>query len=151
MPVDRTRTPARADRSTRPPVDRVLIGLEVALAIGAFGGAIVLAGGGTDLGGAVDDLPWGSALLGGLALALVNGVLPAVVAVGARRRRPWARAGHVLVGVALMGWIVVQVAFIGLISWMQPFCFVWGAAILVLALVAGKASGRPSAGTGAPT
>jgi hypothetical protein len=151
MPIDRGPATAIEDRVARPLVDRVLIGLEVALAIGAFGGAVGLAGGGTDLGGAVDDLPWGSALLGGLALALVNGVLPAVVAVGALRRRPWARAGHLLVGVALMGWIVVQVALIGLISWMQPFCFVWGAAILVLGLAARRGSGRPLAVSGATT
>jgi hypothetical protein len=151
MPMDHTSTLARTRPSTRPPLDRWLVGLEVALAVGAFGGAVGLAGGGTDLGGAVDDLPWGSALLGGLALAVVNGVLPAVVAFGALQRRPWAGAGHVLVGVALMGWIVVQVAFIGLISWMQPFCFLWGAAILVLGLVAWRASGRPFTVTGATT
>ena len=46
--------------------------------------------------------------------------------------RRWSAVANVVVGGLLMGWIVVQVGFIGLTSWLQPVMFVWGGAILVL-------------------
>jgi hypothetical protein len=128
---------------TRPGAHRVrsaLVGLEVALAVAALAGSIALVGGGTDLGGAVDDLPWDSALFGGLALAVVNTLVPGVVAYGELARQPWARAGHLVVGVALVSWILVQVAIIGPISWMQPFCLLWGALIFGLGVANWRAS-----------
>jgi hypothetical protein len=109
-----------------------LIGLEVLLALGAFGGAYGLISGTMALEGSSSDLPSNSPVFGGVALAVVNGVLPAVVAYGAARRARWAETGHLVVGVVLMGWILVQIGFIGVVSWLQPALFAWGAVILAL-------------------
>jgi hypothetical protein len=107
------------------------------LSIGAFAGAIALISGGIDSGEAISRLPFGSPVFGGIALAVVNGVLPAVAFVGARRGRQWARAGHLLVGSALVGWIVVQVVILGPpIAWLQVLYFIWGLTIIGLALPA---------------
>lgn len=112
-----------------------LLWLEVLLALGAYGGAIGLITGGVDLGDAAADLPFGSTVFGGWALLVVNGLLPTVVVVGALRRRPWADTGHLVVGVALIGWIVVQVSVLGWPPhWLQTLYFVWGWAIVGLAL-----------------
>lgn len=115
--------------------ERVLVWLEVLLAVGAYGGAVALIAGGVDLGGAEARLPFGSMAFGGWMLLLVNGVLPTVVVVGALRRRPWALLGHLAVGVALTGWIVVQVALLGWPPhWLQILYFAWGVTVLGLAL-----------------
>jgi hypothetical protein len=105
------------------------------LAIGAFAGAIGLISGAVDLGEATSRLPFGSSVFGGIALAVVNGVFPTVVFAGALRRRQWARRGHLLVGAALVVWIVVQVVILGPpIAWLQVLYFIWGLAIFGLAL-----------------
>lgn len=121
----------RAGTGTR----RALLWLESLLAVGAYAGAVGLITGGVDLGAAADDLPFGSLAFGGWALLVVNGVLPTVVVIGALARRPWATPGHLAVGLALIGWIVVQV---GVLGWppngLQILYFGWGWAILGLAI-----------------
>jgi hypothetical protein len=118
----------------RTAAERALLWLEALLALGAYGGAIGLIVGGVDLGEATADLPFGSTVFAGVALGVVNGLLPAVVLVGALRRAAWARAGHWLVGVALTLWIVVQVGFLGWPPhWLQILYFCYGLAILALA------------------
>ena len=120
-----------------PAVRRVLVGLELALSVLAVGGAVALVAGGAGMpASTIERFPFGSAVLGGIALLLVNGVVPAVVAIGELRHEPWARVGHVVVGAALVLWVVVQIGFIGLDSFLQPVLFGWGALILGLALVA---------------
>ena len=109
-----------------------LIVLEVLLAIGAFGGAIALIVGAIDLGESAADLPFESPVLGGVALLVINGLLPAAVAFGAFRRAPWSELGHVAVGVALIAWILVQVAFIGFGSVLQATYLLYGVVVLVL-------------------
>lgn len=124
-------TPRRAFRRA----GRALLWLEILLAIGAFGGAIGLITGGVDLGDAAADLPFGSMAFGGWALLVVNGLLPTVVVIGALRGRPWAETGHLVVGTALIGWIVVQVGFLGWPPhWLQILYFLWGWVILGLAI-----------------
>lgn len=117
------------------------------MAVGAFAGAVGLMVGGVDLGDATDDLPFRSPVFGGVALGVVCGVLPAVVAIMAWRRARWAAFGHVAVGVALVGWIVVQIVFIGLGSWLQVGYGLFGLAITALALSNLRAPSR-SADTG---
>lgn len=115
--------------------ERALLVLEVLLAVGAFAGAVALITGGVDFGDMAERLPFGSLVFGGVALALVNGLLPAAVVVATLRRKLWSRWGHVVVGVSLMAWIVVQVYFLGPpIVVLQVVYFVWGATIAVLAL-----------------
>jgi hypothetical protein len=124
--------PTRAGRR----VERMLLWLEVLLAIGACAGAIGLITGGMDLGEATADLPFGSTTFAGVALLLVNGVLPTVVVVGALRHRRWAETGHLVVGAALIGWIVVQVGLLGWPPhWLQVLYFLWGWAIVGLAVL----------------
>lgn len=108
------------------------MGLEVLVAVGAAGGSVGLMGGGVDASSYVDRLPFASPVFGGAALGLLVALPAAIAAVATLARRPWSRDAHLVVGALLMGWIVVQVGFIGLSSWLQPVMFVWGAAIAVL-------------------
>lgn len=120
--------------------ERVLVGLELFLAAGAYLGAAGLISGLIDLGPAERDLPWSSPVPAGIALGLVNGVLPTAVAVATLRGSARARPAHVGVGLALAGWIAVQVALIGLGSWLQVAYFVLG---VVIALVGIPLAGPP--------
>ena len=44
-----------------------------------------------------------------------------------------ARRSAFIAGTIVLGWIIVQVAIIGYVSWMQPATFIGGLAVLVLA------------------
>ena len=127
-PRVRARTPVRAS----------LLWLEAVLAVGAFGGAtgLVLAGD-RMIGDAVADLPFASPIFAGIALAIVNGLLPTAVLIAELRGSRRAAAGHLLVGAALVSWIVVQVAFLGWPPhWLQITYFVYGWVIVGLAVMA---------------
>ncbi len=115
-------------------LERVLVGMELFLALGAFSGAVGLISGGVDLGEVSTDLPFASPAFGGVALAVLNGLLPTVVAVAALRRARWAGAGHLVVGTVLVAWIVIQIAFIGLIWWLQVVYLAYGVVLQALAL-----------------
>lgn len=122
---------AQGPVARRSGVERALIVLEVLLAIGAFGGAIGFLVGWSGFDAFADQLPFGGSLVvAGIALGLVNGVLPTLVVLGTLRRRRWARPGHVLVGVVLVVWIVVQVAVLGPpIHALQAIYLVYGVVI----------------------
>lgn len=127
-------TTVTARPATRHATERILLWLEALLALGAYGGAIGLIVGGVNLGEATANLPFGSTVFAGIALGLVNGLLPTVVLIGALRREAWAHTGHWLVGAALTAWIVVQVGFLGWPPhWLQVLYFCYGLAILTLA------------------
>ena len=119
----------------RSSTERALLWLEGLLAVAAFGGGISFIVGAADLGEATADLPFGSIVFAGWALVLINGVLPTVVLIGALRWRRWAtRWGHLVVGSALLGWVVVQVAVLGPpLHWLQAVYAAYGAGILMLA------------------
>ncbi len=129
--------PEHRDHERLPARIRALVGLEALLAVGALGGALGLLTGWTDLGPSTAELPLASPVLAGTALGVLIGVLPVAVALGAAARRPWADGGHLVVGVVLVGWIVVQVGFIGLVSWLQPLFAAYGLAIVALAVGSG--------------
>jgi hypothetical protein len=121
---------------SRTPIRRSLLGLEAFLAVGAYGGATGLVVAGPEMVGdeVVAALPFASPVLAGIALAIVNGVLPSVVLVAELRGARWAGVGHLLVGAALVLWIVVQVAFLGWPPhWLQILYFVYGWVIVGLA------------------
>jgi hypothetical protein len=80
----------------------------------------------------VDDLPFAWTIPGGLALGVIVAVPAAVGAAATPRRLAWAPMVHPVVAALLTGWMVVQVAFIGLVSALQPIMFAWGALILAL-------------------
>lgn len=111
---------------------RVTVALEGLLAVSAFAGSFGLMSGTLSMGDAEKRLPFGSPVLGGVALAAFVAIPATVAAVGAFRRRRWAREAHLVTGGLLMAWIVVETAFIGPSSALQPIMFVWGAAILGL-------------------
>jgi hypothetical protein len=98
------------------------------MAVAAYAGVVGLMTGVLDMGTLLNGrLPLGSPVLGGLALLLIVALPMTVAAVAAWRGLPWADAGVVVAGLALVGWIVVEVAFIRTFSWMQPVCAVYGA------------------------
>lgn len=118
--------------------DWLLIWLEILLAIGAVLGAVGIIWGDI-LGDAVDQLPFGSATFAGLALFTINGLYPLTVVVGSLLHQQWVRWGHLVVGFALMGWIAVQIAYLGPpVHWLQVLYFAWGLAIAAIAWRLGR-------------
>ena len=77
-----------------------------------------------------------SYLVPGLFLFAINGIATLVGAVLSFRRH--ARAGElgVVLGILLIGWIVVQVAMIGLVHGLQPLYFVIGGVEVILGWLA---------------
>ena len=69
-----------------------------------------------------------------------------IAAVAAWRGPPWADAAVVLAGLALDGWIVVEVAVIRTFSWMQPVCAGYGALLAVLGWRSARSAGAPGHG-----
>jgi len=89
--------------------------------VAALAGGWGLASGNLDLGPTpTDRLPWGSPVVAGVALALLVGVPNgALAAVAVRRGRPTGLLG-ITVGVAMVVWIVVELAFIRELSFFHP-------------------------------
>lgn len=75
--------------------------------------------------------PFGNYTVPGLVL-LVVGLVNLGGAVLVLRRHRWAAPTSAVAGVLWVGWFVVQVAVVGLVSWQQPFYFVIGLLILGL-------------------
>lgn len=123
---------------------KALVGLEGFLAFWAYaGGGAMIVNPESGLNfprSFLEGAPFDSFLIPGILLVISNGVLPTVVAVGALRRRAWARRGHYIVGSAVLAWIAGQVAVIGYVSWMQPFVLGIGLAILALAYISDRGS-----------
>lgn len=112
----------------------MLVVLEVLMGMAAVGGGIglILTNG---LGMPVESLdgsPFGSYTIPGLVL-LVVGIINLVSAATILRRHRWGAPLSGLVGLMWVGWFVVQVAVVGLVSWQQPFYFGVGLLILLLA------------------
>lgn len=104
-------------------VDRVLVGLEVLLALGAVpAGLLMIASPSGDLMhmplSMLDRSPFVDFFWPGVILMAANGVVPLVVAWAALRRRTWALPGHVAVGAVLSGWIAVEVGMLDF-HWLQ--------------------------------
>jgi hypothetical protein len=70
----------------------------------------------------------------GFALFFFVGMCPAVVAAAALRRMPVARVGHVCVGVGLLAWILLELAWVVVAPTLQIVIGCTGIAILVLAV-----------------
>ena len=97
------------------------------VAFGAFGGGVSLMVGWIDIGDSLSErLPFSSPVFGGLALMLIVGLPFSMVC-----RRAWVgdrRAGVTafVAGVLLVGWIIVQLAFIRSVSFLHPMFLVIG-------------------------
>lgn len=107
---------------------------------GLYGGAaLVLDPTGRSLGlplAYLEGTPFGDYLLPGLVLLFVLGLFPCLVFAGWLRGYAWATGASVLVGAALVAWILIQIALIGYQS-RPPLQLIYGlagAGILVLAL-----------------
>jgi peptidoglycan/LPS O-acetylase OafA/YrhL len=107
-------------------------------AVNAFGGAYYGLAGAEGVprewleGSAFSDYTIPSVILG----AVVGGsFLLAAIAVFTRWRN--ARLLAIAAGVIVLGWIAVQVAIIGYVSWMQPVTAAWGVAVLLVARALG--------------
>jgi hypothetical protein len=123
-------------RGSQGPFARLLVGLEMALFVGAAGGAGYLMGEPHTAMPAnyLTRTPFSSWTVPGVLLALCIAVPAGVVAFGTATRRGYALVGHPLLGVTLMGWIVVQLAVLGPISLLQPAMLAYGLAIALLGL-----------------
>jgi hypothetical protein len=100
------------------------------IAFSAYAGAIGLVSGGLSLGDVTSRLPFGSPVLGGIALALIVAVPSTYLAWLAWRADPRTDAAALIVGVLIIGWIVVELAFIREFSFFHPLYLVVGAALI---------------------
>jgi hypothetical protein len=121
-------------RAERGRFARSLLGLEVGLCVGAAGGAWhLIAEPHTAMPAAyLSRTPFSSWIVPGVLLALCVALPAGVVAFGTTTRRTYAHAGHPVLGLTLMGWIVVQLIVLGPASLLQPAMFAWGLVILLL-------------------
>lgn len=138
-------------RSPRPLSVQALVVLHVLLGVGAIGGGLTMivdpSGGRMAMPLAVlDGTPFSSFLVPGLILFLVLGIVPALTAVAlwfspaassfsvmvGSVKLPLALVASVSVGVALVIWIVVQGAMIGMASPLQWSYLVLGFVIVAL-------------------
>lgn len=111
-----------------------LIVLEVFVGVGAVAGGIGVATNG--IGFPVEWLegtPFRSYVIPGLVLMFVVGGSQLAAAIAVWRRRWWGTVASLAAGLILAGWISVQVAIIGLVSWLQPFYFALGLLVAGLA------------------
>lgn len=111
-----------------------LVGLLVFVALNAFaGGYYGLAGAGGVPREWLAGSPFESYLVPSLVLAIVVGgsSLLAVLALGVRHR--WSRHLAALAGVVLVGWIAIQLAMIGFVSFLQPVMAIIGVGVIGLA------------------
>lgn len=130
-----------ARRTPFPVIARLAVALEVILGIGAMfgGGALVLAPDGHLLSMPLSLLassPFHDFLIPGLILFTVIGVGPMVVAALTLVRAPVAPYAAIAVGIALIGWIVVEMVILagwGSLAW--SFYLLLGAAISATGLL----------------
>ena len=103
------------------------------VAISAFGGTLGLITGVLDMGHELNQrLPLHSPVLGGIALALLVGVPACAVSLLAWRRDTRAGAASIVAGALLVGWIVVEIAFIRELAFLQLFYAGAGVAYVVI-------------------
>lgn len=125
-------TPSHDRARRRYGTHRVLAVAAMVVAISAYGGTIGLATGGLSLGETLNDrLPWHSPVLGGLALGVIVGVPFTVLAIWAWRGDPRTGTGSLVIGVVLVGWLLVELAFIRELSFFHPLYGVVGIAFAI--------------------
>jgi hypothetical protein len=135
----------------RPPRPWALVGMELFVGLGALygGGSLVADPSGGLLGMPVELLassPFHDYLIPGLTLLLVNGVGSLVGMVLSLARVRWAGALGLVLGAFLVAWIVLQVLWIGPISWFQPAMLACGLAEAWLGRRAYRGAGRHHSG-----
>jgi hypothetical protein len=127
-----------------PPMARLAIALEILLGVGALfgGGALILGPDGHLLGMPTKILagsPFSSFLLPGLILFTVLGLAPLLAAAITVRRHAFASLAAVAVGIALIGWISVEmVVLAGFGSLVWAFYLVLGACIAAIGVAGSR-------------
>jgi hypothetical protein len=121
---------------------RVILGVLLGFgAVNAFGGAYYgLAGAEGVPREWLEGSPFADYTIPSLVLGAVVGgsFLLAAIAVFGRWRN--ARLLATAAGAIVLGWIAVQGAIIGYVSWMQPVTAAWGVAVLLVARLLGEPS-----------
>lgn len=113
----------------------VIIVLQLVVMLNAFGGGYYGLTGAEGVDPAwLEGSPFSSYLIPSLFLLVVIGGGFALASLAWIVRNPRAPLLSLAMGVVLIAWIVVQVAIIGYVSWMQPASFLAGVAIAALAL-----------------
>ena len=99
---------------------RVAIGVVAGLnAVAALGGAVGLVTGTLSLEELTARLPFGSTLLAGTALGLLVAVPQGLLTIVAARRPADSAVGSMVVGAAMVGWILLETAFLRVVSGLQ--------------------------------
>jgi hypothetical protein len=115
----------------------ILIAVQVVVMINAFGGGYYGLSGAPGVDPAwLEGSPFHSYLVPGLFLFAVVGGGMALATVAWVKRSPSAPLLSVGMGALLVSWIVVQVAIIGYVSWLQPASFVAGLVLIGLGWLA---------------
>jgi len=136
---------ARPPVETRPSEKRRagLVAYAAFIAISAYGGTLGLITGALDMGHTLNQrLPLHSPVLGGIALALIVGFPASVVATMAWHRDRRADAASVAAGVLLVGWIVIEIAFIREFAFLQLFYA--GAGVVFVAVARHSIARKPA-------
>ena len=82
----------------------------------------------------IQDSPFGSYLIPGIILFTVNGIGSLFGSLVSFYKHKSAGLLSMVLGLALIIWIIAQVYWMGLVSWLQPFIFVLGVIELILAI-----------------
>ncbi len=119
--------------------------LQILIGLGAVAGGLGLAlePSGANLGMQVEALsgsPFPNYLIPGIVLLVVNGLGSLAGGIASLVRYRYAAEIAAALGIFLILWIVIQVAMIGLVSWLQPLYFALGAIELALGLLWRKAA-----------
>lgn len=110
------------------------------IALNAFGGGIYGITGARELPAEwLQHTPFNSYLIPSLFLLIVVGGMSLLTSVSLFKRSSWAWSLSLYTGILLVLWIIVQVAMIGYVSWLQPAIFISGLVICSAALKLPKA------------
>ena len=123
----------------------ILGALQAFVALGAIpaGFSIIFKPDGSGLGMTLDILknsPFKDFLIPGLFLFIVNGILNLVASVLSFLKYKLAGQFGILLGMFLMLWIIIQVYFISLSSFLQPLMFIIGLIGVIISYVIYKRS-----------
>jgi hypothetical protein len=131
--VVQTLTLSRVRRRRRSRAARLLLGLAAFNALDAAIGGIGLATGAISVGDTLEGSPFSTPTIPGLILLVAVGGSMAVAAAALWRRDARAHLLAACAGLVQVGWIVVQVALLGLTSFLQPAILLLGLATTALA------------------
>jgi hypothetical protein len=126
----------------------LLAGLQLFAALNALGGGLYALAGARDVPREwLEGTPFDDYTIPGILLLVGAGLMVvAATMVLLRARSAWVVSGGA--GALLVIWIVVQVAMIGYVSWMQPASFAAGLAIIGLASVLPRSTREPETSAG---